>query len=105
MTAGPYGTDGSLLQALVQQQQQQQKAACLQQQQQQTVYGLSDVSTLNATVEVQKLGTFKFKGGALQQSQMANVALSHLTGRSRYIPAEAPRGKGERVTLGTGTVA
>jgi hypothetical protein len=90
-------------------QQQQQQAVCLQQQQQQqqqqTVYGLSDVPTLSAAVEAQKLGTFRFKGGALQQVQMANVTLSHLAGRARYIPAQPPRGKGERVAPETGTAA
>lgn len=58
--------------------------------------------TVNAAVEVQRLGAFRFKGGAQQQLQMANVTLAHLASRAVFIPAEPPRGKGERVSLGAG---
>lgn len=96
------------------QQQQRPREVCLQQppqppQQQQSrqqqpeaerpLFGLADVATLPVPVEVQCLGGFRFKGGAYQQLQMANLTLCSLSGRAQYIPRDPPKGKGERVAL------
>jgi hypothetical protein len=87
------------------QQQQQSMSLCLPQQLEQQVFSLPGVPMSPAAVEVQHLGAFKFKGGAMQQMQMANVTLASLTGRVRFIPEQPPKGKGERVALGKGAAA
>lgn len=71
----------------------------------QAAFGLPDVPAVITSVDVHCLGAFRFKGGALQQLQMVNVALSSLVGRARFIPAESPKGKGERVSVGSGIAA
>jgi len=71
----------------------------------QPAFGLPDVPTVLSSVDVHRLGAFRYKGGALQQLQMVNVALSSLVGRARFTPTEPPKGKGERVSRGSGVAA
>lgn len=112
MTASSCCSSRNCPMALLDASQAQHIKACLQQHQHQLlllqdqpVFGLPDVPMVAAAVEVQRLGAFKFKGGALQQLQMVNVSLAGLAGRARFTPAEPPKGKGERVSVGAGIAA